>query len=140
MNRSVNFTVWGNPQSKANSRRAVLLKGRGNGRLAFIKSKSAIEYLDAFKLQCPNLSYGEGLLRGDVCLEVSIWYQSRRSDLDESIIMDAMQGLIYDNDRQVKKKIVEHMGVDKENPRAVIKVWELGESSNAEKEKNKKRT
>lgn len=141
MVREIRFTAKGNPQSKANSRRAVILKGRGNGRLAFIKSKTALEYVEAFKIQCPNLNGTEaGLMDGELGLSVSIWYQSNRSDLDESIIMDAMQGMVYENDRQVKLKVIEHMGVDKENPRADIVVWQLGERGNAKKEKNKKPT
>ena len=33
-----------------------------------------------------------------------IYYSSRRPDLDESLILDLMQGVIYKNDRQVKQK------------------------------------
>ena len=68
-------------------------------------------------------------MRGDLSLTLDIWYQSWRSDLDESIIMDAMQGLIYDNDRQIKVKLVTHKGVDKTNPRCVVKVEELTDAS-----------
>jgi Holliday junction resolvase RusA-like endonuclease len=35
-----------------------------------------------------------------------------------------MQGFVYENDRQVKEKHVFH-GLDKDNPRAEIRVWEL---------------
>lgn len=60
----------------------------------------------------------------DVSVTIKIWYASRRPDLDESIILDAMQGLIYDNDRQVKIKRIE-WGLDKENPRSEIFVQEI---------------
>jgi Holliday junction resolvase RusA-like endonuclease len=127
MEREVLFRINGNPQSKANSRRAVLFNKKGGGKRAgFIKSERAIDYVTTFKHQCPDLSKGDGLIEGDVLVEVNIWYQSFRSDLDESIILDAMQGLIYKNDRQVKKKIVNHCGVQKLDPHAWIRVVEIG--------------
>jgi len=63
-------------------------------------------------------------MTGDVYVEITIWYASRRPDLDESVILDAMQGLIYENDRQVKEKHVFHR-LDKDNPRAQITVRPL---------------
>ena len=52
---------------------------------------------------------------------MTIYYQNRRPDLDESLILDLMQGMIYENDRSVKEKHIYH-GIDKENPRAEIEV------------------
>jgi len=111
------FTVLGEPASKANSRQLV----RINNRPAFIKSQKARDYVNAFQLQCPKRLE---LLRGDLSVTVKIYYATRRPDLDESVILDAMQGLIYENDRQVKEKHVYH-GLDKCNPRAEIKVQTL---------------
>lgn len=108
------FVVLGEPASKANSRQLVRL----NGRPAFIKSRKARDYVNAFQLQCPKRSV---LMQGDLSVSIKIYYASRRPDLDESVILDAMQGLVYENDRQVKEKHVYH-GLDKDNPRAEIKV------------------
>jgi hypothetical protein len=120
--RSITFEIHGSPQSKANSRRLVF---RG-GKMASIKSIAALAYVESFKRQCPTLEYTkEGLISGDVFVQIDIWYQSWRSDLDESIILDCMQGYIYHNDRQVKVKHVTHCGVDKERPRATILVTEI---------------
>jgi Holliday junction resolvase RusA-like endonuclease len=55
---------------------------------------------------------------------IEIYYSTRRSDLDESIILDAMQGFIYANDRQIKSKFVT-WGLDRDYPRAEIKIAEL---------------
>ena len=55
---------------------------------------------------------------------MTIFYASRRPDLDESVILDAMQDRIYKNDRQVKSKII-RWGLSKSNPRAEIKVRPL---------------
>jgi Holliday junction resolvase RusA-like endonuclease len=110
----IKFEVFGEPASKANSRKLVHL----NGKPAFIKSTKARNYLKDFQWQCPKLS---PLLTGDLAVYIRIHYASRRPDLDESVILDAMQGLIYENDRQVKEKHVFH-ALDKENPRSLIVV------------------
>jgi Holliday junction resolvase RusA-like endonuclease len=51
-----------------------------------------------------------------------IFYASRRPDLDESLIMDALQAaLVIGNDRQIKAKVV-LWGLDRKNPRSEIKL------------------
>ena len=52
---------------------------------------------------------------------MKIWYRTRRPDLDESVILDCLEGFAYTNDRQVKEKHIYH-GLDKEEPRAEITV------------------
>jgi Holliday junction resolvase RusA-like endonuclease len=118
MSRREQFVVYGEPASKANSRRLVSFKRKGGAgtRPALIKSQKALDYNDAFRLQCPKLS---PLMEGDVSVTITIYYASRRPDLDESVILDAMQGLVYLNDRQVKEKHI-FWGLDKERPRAEI--------------------
>ena len=111
---SVRFTIMGEPASKANSRKAVVIGGRP----AFIKSDKARKYVVAFAQQCPRL---EVPFDCDVRVEMIIYYASRRPDLDESLILDCMQGAVYLNDRQVKQKLI-YWALDKENPRTVIKV------------------
>tara|TARA_R100000544_G_scaffold35100_1_gene22259 strand:+ start:506 stop:913 length:408 start_codon:yes stop_codon:yes gene_type:complete len=108
----IHFTIIGEPASKANSRQLVTIRGRP----AFIKSKKAREYVKIFNSQCPKLSE---LITDDVCVRIKIFYATRRPDLDESVILDCMQGNIYANDRQVKQKLISH-GLDRENPRSEI--------------------
>jgi Holliday junction resolvase RusA-like endonuclease len=55
---------------------------------------------------------------------MTIFYASRRPDLDESLILDCMQGRIYENDRCVKEKHI-FWGLDKEDPRAEIEVIKM---------------
>jgi Holliday junction resolvase RusA-like endonuclease len=112
---SIWFTIIGEPASKANSRRLVRIKNRP----AFIKSSKALSYEKMFKLQCPNLE--SDMLEGDLWVDIKIYYATRRPDLDESVVLDCMQGLIYGNDRQVKEKHI-YWGLDKENPRTEIVV------------------
>ena len=116
----ITFTVLGEPASKANSRRLVLIKGRP----AFIKSDKAMKYLKLFGEQCPDL---DEKFEGDARVDMIIYYASRRPDLDESVILDAMQGKVYKNDRQVKEKHI-FWGLDRENPRAVIRVSSMESS------------
>jgi Holliday junction resolvase RusA-like endonuclease len=115
----VRFTIFGEPASKANSRR--LVKDRRTGNSRFIKSAKALDYVKVFQWQCPKL---DPLLSGNLAVYITIHYASRRPDLDESVILDAMQGLVYGNDRQVREKHV-FWGLDKENPRAEIRIVAL---------------
>ena len=110
----VTFTVYGEPASKANSRKMVLIKGRP----ALIKSVKARGYVAIFEGQCPVLDVPT---EDDVQVEMMIYYSTRRPDLDESLILDCMQNRIYKNDRQVKQKFI-YWGLDKENPRSIIRV------------------
>ena len=86
-----------------------------------IKSQKALDYSKAFKQQIP-----EGLvpLEGPVTVVMTIFYASRRPDLDESLILDLLQDVAYLNDRQVREKHI-YWGLDKENPRTHIAVYPL---------------
>ena len=104
--------IIGEPASKANSRRLVTI----NNRAAFIKSKKAISYSKDFEKQCPVL---DDLYEGDLAVAMKIYYQSRRPDLDESLILDLLEGKMYKNDRSVKLRYTE-WGLDRECPRTYI--------------------
>ena len=108
------FTIEGEPASKANQRKLVLIKGR----MVPIKSKKALDYVKEFQRQIPKI---DPLTEDYVKVEMMIYYASRRPDLDESLILDCMQNYIYYNDRQVKAKHI-FWGLDKENPRTIIRV------------------
>ena len=119
---TVDFKIYGEPASKANSRKLVTIRGRP----AFIKSKKARDYVAIFDKQCPVLTE---MLEGDLSVTMTIFYASRRPDLDESVILDCMQDKIYKNDRQVKEKHI-HWGLDRDNPRAEISVTEKDNLAN----------
>jgi Holliday junction resolvase RusA-like endonuclease len=112
--QAISRIIFGEPASKANSRRVVKI---GNvSRL--IKSSKALNYSEVFKQQCRPLA---SLMTGDLRVTMRIFYASRRPDLDESLILDLMQDLIYVNDRQVKEKHV-YWGLDPERPRTELMV------------------
>lgn len=109
--------IFGEPASKANSRRVV----RFGGMSRLIKSQKALSYSETFQQQC---NPAENPTDKDVSVEIHIWYASRRPDLDESLILDLLQGRLYVNDRQVKEKHI-YWHQDKECPRCVITIREM---------------
>lgn len=125
--RVVKFTIFGEPASKANSRRLVSFRDKATGRSrpGSIKSAKALSYVEALKMQCPR--QGE-LLEGDLWACFRIYYASRRPDLDESVILDGLQGFAYHNDRQVRRRYTE-WSLDRERPRTEIVIGELAQTT-----------
>ena len=123
--------IFGEPASKANSRRVV----RFGSMSRLIKSQKALNYSDVFRQQCQPLAV---LMTGDLRVTLHIYYASRRPDLDESLILDLMQGLIYENDRQVKERHA-YWGLDPENPRAEILIEKIEEVAPKKKPQRKGR-
>ena len=111
--------IFGEPASKANSRRVV----RFGGMSRLIKSAKALNYSDVFKQQCKPLAV---LMTGDLRITMHIYYASRRPDLDESLILDLLQGLVYVNDRQVKERHT-YWHLDPESPRTEMIIEQIPE-------------
>lgn len=114
----VSLKIFGEPASKANSRRVVRIGGMSR----LIKSAKALSYSDVFKQQSQGMCINPA--HGDVRVTMHIWYASRRPDLDESLILDLLQGVAYVNDRQVKEKHI-YWHLDPAEPRTEIVVEEL---------------
>lgn len=112
--------VFGNCASKSNSRQWF-----GPGML--VKSKRALAFTELFNIQTKPLS---PMFEGDLHIELSIYYDSRRPDLDESLILDLLQGVAYKNDRQIKSKRV-RWGLDRNNPRVEITIRPIEEGDYA---------
>ena len=106
------WVIHGEPASKANSRKVVRIAGMSR----LIKSQKALTYSQVFKSQAEPL---KELIEDDVRVTMFIHYASRRPDLDESLILDLLQGVAYVNDRQVKEKHI-YWHLDKADPRAEI--------------------
>lgn len=114
----VSLKIFGEPASKANSRRVVRIGGMSR----LIKSQKALTYSELFQQQVKDMAVT--LIAGDVRVTMHIWYASRRPDLDESLILDLLQGVLYVNDRQVKEKHI-YWHLDPAEPRTEIVVEEL---------------
>jgi len=117
--QGLSLIIFGEPASKANSRWVV----RYGGMSRLIKSKKALSYADVFLQQCPVFPT---LLTGDLKITLRIYYASRRPDLDESLILDLLQGRVYVNDRQVKERHC-YWGLDPEHPRTEMVVEQIAE-------------
>ena len=115
--RHVKQIIYGECCSKANSRRLVHFGGKPR----FIKSKKALVFERDVQIQAKKIS---PMLEGALKIEADIYYSSRRPDLDESIILDALQGIWYANDRAFKQKTIRKF-LDKENPRCEVTVTEI---------------
>jgi len=128
----VRLTILGEPASKANQRKIATIAGRTR----LIKSEKARGYeADALR-QIPPAARVR--LEGPVEVQLRIFYASQRPDLDESVVLDVLQDRyrgageqrvlvqpgVYRNDRQVRRKLVEH-GIDRKNPRTEIVVRPL---------------
>lgn len=112
--------IAGEPASKANSRRLVSFGGKPR----VIKSEKALNYSRDFAAQAKP---PEHPIVEDVQADVRIWYRSRRPDLDPSLIFDLLQKTeVIKNDRQIKVIHAYH-DLDKENPRAWIKILSLSD-------------
>jgi Holliday junction resolvase RusA-like endonuclease len=119
-NETYRVIIHGEPASKANSRRSVLIGGKPR----FIKSKKALTYSKDFHKQCPVKN---PLLEGDVFVACKVWYRTRRPDLDVSLILDLLESKAYQNDRQVRRMFLDH-SIDRDDPRAEIVVLPIEES------------
>ncbi len=129
----IRLVIFGEPASKANSRKLVTVGPVEDRRTLFIKSKKALSYVKDALRQIPPACRQR--LEGPIKLTAKIYYASERPDLDESVILDVLQDRYhgkgeqrvlvqagcYRNDRQVREKHIFH-SIDKANPRAEIEI------------------
>lgn len=112
-------TIEGEPASKSNSRQLV----RIGGKWRLIKSKKARDYVAAVREQIEPL-HERDQLRAPIAMTAHVYYASERPDLDPSLILDALQGRIYRNDRAVREMHLYHH-IDRDCPRAVVTLVEI---------------
>jgi Holliday junction resolvase RusA-like endonuclease len=114
--------ILGEPASKANSRRLIPAGRRGPARI--IKSAKALDYVASARLQLARQRCWP-FLTGDLRFTATLYYASRRPDLDASVLLDVLQGCVYENDRAVKEIHLYH-AIDKKRPRAHVVVEVIG--------------
>ena len=105
--------------SKANSRRLVTIKGKPR----FIKSSKALTFVKDMQAQAKRIT---PLLEKDLEAHIKIYYSSRRPDLDASLVLDALEGVWYKNDRQFRRLVLEKY-LDKHDPRVDVFVNEISD-------------
>ncbi len=122
---SVRLCISGLLCSMKNRRRMV--RNKQTGKMIPLLSEEAARYMQDFCRQVPseyrNLRLGS--LTGPLRLICTVYYQSRRSDLDVALLLDCLQTAeVIANDRFV---IEQHLyaEVDAKNPRCEITLEEL---------------
>lgn len=141
----IEFTILGEPASKANSREIGVIRKRGDDGKLYTrpisrKSDKALAYERSALKQIPPKARVQ--LTGPVRVILKIFYASERPDLDESVVLDVLQDRsrtvevgrrkfrqlvqagVYRNDRQVRQKFIFH-GIDRANPRTEVIVEPL---------------
>ena len=68
-------------------------------------------------------------IQGEVCINFTVFRPAKRGDLDNynKIMLDALQGIAYENDNQIVE-IHSFREDDKENPRVIIYIYERQEN------------
>ena len=115
----ITLTIHGELASKANSRKLVTFGGKPR----FIKSDKALGWEQMALMQIPG-DHRIGMT-GPIRMTATIYYASRRPDLDPSLLMDCLEHAgVYKNDRQI---IEQHLykKLDPENPRVELLLEEL---------------
>ena len=111
MTKIASGTIHANLSSKANSRRFIRPG-------LIIKSKPAMAFMEAAALSIPQMTE---LYEGPVSLTAHVYYKTRKNDLSIELLMDALQGRVFQNDRQVEH-IIATKSWDKTDPRIEWKV------------------
>ncbi len=111
MSRVFRTIVSGEPASKSKNKLTRNFRGK------------SISYQKAFYDQVPELGEGE-LILGDVGVVFDVYSSVTKLDLDESLILELLEGRAYKKNKQVKVKLIRHH-LDKENPRTNIQVFKL---------------
>jgi hypothetical protein len=111
-------TVYGEPRSKANSRLVGVMK---TGKPYSRKHPNAQAYVEAVQKQ---LMGKPGPMAGRVGMALELYYCTERPDMDPSLFLDAAQGFLYENDRQVRELWCRHH-IDRANPRVEYEIWAL---------------
>lgn len=120
---TVSFCVLGNLVSMKNNK----IQSVKHGRAFSFKNPAVAAYERDFRLQVPSECRGRllGSLTVPLRAMITVFYRSRRSDLDCALVYDCLQsaGVIAD-DRYIIEKH-EYAHVDRENPRVEILIEAL---------------
>lgn len=111
--------IHGVIESKSNSRQIVKI----GKKTALVKSKAAREWFASAVVQAKAVAC-DPLLSGRLVGYARVYYPDERRDLDVELLWDALQGVVYHNDRQVREKHVWHF-IDKRRPRVEVLIKEI---------------
>ena len=118
----ISLSIKGELASKANSRKLVMIHGKPR----FIKSEKALGWERLALMQIPR-DHCVGLT-GAIRMTATVYYASRRPDLDVSLLMDVLEKAgVYLNDRQIVQQHL-YKKLDPSDPRVELLIEELNAS------------
>jgi Holliday junction resolvase RusA-like endonuclease len=113
----ISFVVPGKPLSINRAYRVARFGGRGGLR----KSEEAEDFQYRVKVAAKKAMRGRAMLTGDLVLRLVAYWPRRGADSDAptKLTKDALQGIVYENDRIVIED-QSRRGYDPERPRVEI--------------------
>lgn len=119
--QNVKITIYGNLASKSNTRQLKWHRQPdGSNRPVYIKSKRALKFEKQAALQITG-RHRVGF-EGPIFMTAVVYYDSRRPDLDVSLLMDILEKAgVYQNDRQIVEQHL-YKRLDRNNPRVEVEV------------------
>ena len=116
--------VDGEPGRKSNQRRIV--QNKKTGKPMIIKGKKAMAYQQTFLDQVPEIDKMKwGSAEEPLALWAYIHYASNRPDVSTELIQDLLENAgVISNDRYIKQQFI-FGAVDRENPRAEIRLYRI---------------
>lgn len=90
-----------------------------------IKSQKALEFTNNAIVQLRALYKLRQPILGDIGLEITVFYETKRNDLDVQLFMDCLQSAgVIDNDRQIRQIAATKMW-DKTAPRVEFCLYDF---------------
>ena len=117
------FTVFGNPIPKARPRVRIQAGQKAHAYTPLRTRNWEAEVKDAARA----VMGGRDPLTGPVGVELRIWRGDRRradGDNMEKAVTDACNEIVWGDDDQIVE-MHRYKGLDRENPRAEVRVWEV---------------
>lgn len=119
--------LHGQLYSKSNSRQFI--PGKKGGRPRIIKSAKAIKCKKDMVIQLKAQWGNKAPIPEPVHLRCKVYYQNRKSDLDISLLMDALQDAgVVENDRHIWSYHATK-DIDRDNPHIEVDVMPMEEES-----------
>ena len=111
------LTIPAESASLKNRRREVRVKGKPKR----IPNEKALAFKEIARLSLRPL---DPLIEGPVRMWIRLFFAQPLADLDDALVMDTLQGLVYVNDRQVME-VHKYKRFSRYSPRVEVEVEEL---------------
>jgi len=113
------INISGKPYAKKNQYRIA--------RSRMYRDTNVVKYIDSIQRGfISNEPAGFTQLQGDLTVSIKVFFPENRGDLDNAIqtVFDSLQGLVYKNDKQIKRYEYVEAFIDKDHPRIEFVCWE----------------